>query len=440
MRVISEGPSRITKATIEAAWRRRAPGLRLIVRDAGCRGLALIVNPTGMRWEFGYRPRGTDPLTGRRWPNRTVTLGNPETHSPDDARTLANQLKGQAATGTDPVLQSKARAAAEQRKRSTTLGRLAEEYERALPRRPKMRGSGVPSAAYVAVELAQVRLTLAALQAETLPASELTDVAVRRLLSDGSGERGNRRARFGALSRFLDWAQDAGHITVNPCTLLGRGRRPRAPQARAHYLTPQELARLWRAADELREPVWRDIARFLIAIPCRRGEAARLDWSHLDLVAAEWRQPGKLTKNHQPHRLHLHPLARAILEARYEAAGNPNEGLVFPAPESGKPIDTFSDLKQMLADGAGLSGWTWHDFRRSFATALGEAGVSEVVADAALNHRQSVSRAGVLGIYQLAARWPEQVKAMQLWGRLLEAAIEGRPIGGEVIALPAAVG
>ena len=77
MRVTSEGPTKITKATIDAAWRRKKPDHRLIVRDKDCRGLALIVNPTTMTWSYAYRPRGTDLVTGRRWPNRTVTLGNP---------------------------------------------------------------------------------------------------------------------------------------------------------------------------------------------------------------------------------------------------------------------------------------------------------------------------------------------------------------------------
>ena len=73
MRVASEGPIRITKATIDAAWRRRTPGSRLIIRDKDCRGLALIVNPTSMAWSYAYRPRGTDPVTRKRWPNRAVS-------------------------------------------------------------------------------------------------------------------------------------------------------------------------------------------------------------------------------------------------------------------------------------------------------------------------------------------------------------------------------
>ena len=438
MHTISEGPTEITKTTIDGVWRRRAAGQRIILRDRDCRGLALIVNQTTMVWSYAYRPRGIDPHSGKRWPNRTVTLGNPETHSPKDARAEANRIKGQAAAGGDPAAEKKARAEAERRQRSNTLLRLVDSYAKALPRRPKMRGAGLPSPAYVAIELAQVKLALRVIDAENTPAAELTADGVRRLTAEG-GDGANARARFGALNRFMDWCQDAGHVKVNPCALIGRARRPKAPQARAHYLTPAEMAGLWRAAEGLPEPVWRDYARFLIASPCRRGEAARLDWSHIDLDAAEWRQPGHMTKNRDAHRLHLHPLALGILRQRHEEAGKPKVGLVFRAPQSGKALDVFTNVKNVLADKAGLTGWTWHDFRRSFATALGEAGVSETVADAVLNHRQSATRGGVLGVYQRASRWPEQVRAMELWGKMLAEAITGAEAPVNVVPMVACV-
>ena len=176
-------------------------------------------------------------------------------------------------------------------------------------------------------------------------------------------------------------------------------------------------------------------------MPCRRGEATRLDWSHLDLAKADWRQPSQMTKNRDPHRLYLHALALDVLRARHKATSG--RGPVFPAPVSGRPVDTFSGIKAALSDatepdggdGEALTGWTWHDFRRSFATALGEAGVPEPVADAILNHRQSATRGGVLGVYQRASRWPEQVTAMELWGRLLAAAIEGRNADANVVPI-----
>ncbi|MFL5251760.1 MAG: hypothetical protein ACJ8AI_02490 [Rhodopila sp.] len=70
-----------------------------------------------------------------------------------------------------------------------------------------------------------------------------------------------------------------------------------------------------------------------------------------------------MTKNGEPHRFHLPQLALEVLEARRRAqaeakakgdpamvtrvlaAGAPKCGLVFPAPASGRPIDTFSDIK-----------------------------------------------------------------------------------------------
>ena len=55
----------------------------------------------------------------------------------------------------------------------------------------------------------------------------------------------------------------------------------------------------------------------------------------------------------------------------------------------------------------------------------------------ALKHRQSATRGGVLGVYQRASRWPEQVRAMQLWGRLLTDAIDGRTTCAEAVPLAA---
>ena len=208
-----------------------------------------------------------------------------------------------------------------------------------------------------------------------------------------------------------------------------------------------------------------------MAVPCPRSGAAQLEWSHVDLDSAEWQQPGHLTKNREPHRLHLNELALEVLRTRWRAivepeadrdvgmlasqlaAGAPKSGLVFAAPSSGRVMDTFTAIKATLSKATGpqedadahrasipLTGWTWHDFRRSFATALGEAGVSETMADAILNHRQAATRGGVLGVYQRASRWPELVRAMDLWGKLLAEAITGSEAVANVVPMVARVG
>ena len=441
LQVVSEGPVRITKATIDAGWRRRAQSLRLVLRDAECRGLALVVNPTGMTWRYDYRPRGVDAHTGRRWPMQSITLGNPATHNPDEARTAANKVKGQAAAGADPAAEKRAAAEAERKRRSMTLRRLLDEYVKVLPSRPKLRGVGLPCTRHVREDAARAYAAVAAMDGGNTPVSGLTPADVRRMLDANPAHPSVARARFGSLSRFLDWCQEGGHLDVNPCALVAKARRPKAVPARAHFLAVSELTALWQAAEVLPHLIWRDLVRFLIAVPCRRGEASRLDWSHLDLDGAEWRQSGKLTKNGEDHRLHLHPLALDVLLQRWDAARMPSTGLVFPSPQVGRPLQTFSDMKVALDAAAGLTGWRWHDFRRSFATALAEAGTPEAVADAVLNHKQSATRGGVLGVYHRATRWPEQVRAMQAWGALLAAALAPKSKGkasaptGSVVAL-----
>lgn len=70
MRVLREGPVKITRTTIDNAWRRREQKTRLLIGDFDCRGLALVVNPTGMSWRFDFKPRGIDATTGRRFAPR----------------------------------------------------------------------------------------------------------------------------------------------------------------------------------------------------------------------------------------------------------------------------------------------------------------------------------------------------------------------------------
>jgi hypothetical protein len=97
------------------------------LEHATCRGLALVVNPTSMAWRFDYKPRGVDPMSGRRFPSRSITIGSPESHSPDAARAAAGALKGQTKAGADPAQEKRAAQAAQAAKRAMTVSRLVED-------------------------------------------------------------------------------------------------------------------------------------------------------------------------------------------------------------------------------------------------------------------------------------------------------------------------
>ena len=142
---------------------------------------------------------------------------------------------------------------------------------------------------------------------------------------------------------------------------------------------------------------------------CLAGAARRRiwDWSHLDLVAAEWRQTGPHDK--EPRSAQVAPAFVGAGSAARTSRGNTRQGAGFPGSALG-PADqhfyrhqgkyfveaTASELEGDQAPDE-LDGWTWHDFRRSFATALGEGWYSGNGRrrDPEL-HRQSATRGGVL--------------------------------------------
>jgi integrase len=425
--------TRITRATIEAAWKRRSNIERQIIRDTACGGLALLVGARSASWLLTYKPRGKNPQTGKRWATQSLIIGTPETHGPEAAREAAGRLKLAARDGYNPADERKQRIRAASAARARTAGAVLERYAAALPQRAKLRGTaGCISPRHAAQEAAYCRKAVGLMGLMDRPLAEIDTAAVARMLASLANTAAEAGHAYGALARFFDWACEHGFAEVNPVAALPRAKRPRPAPSRDTYLTPEQIAALWKAADRLAHPVWRDLARFLLVVPTRAGLALRLRWTDLDLDRAVWRQPGLITKNGDPHRLHLPALALGVLRLRQAATDS--KGLVFPSPEAGKPVTTLRNMRNALAKATGVTGWRWHDARRSFASALGEAGIPEPVADAVLNHRQSATRGGVLGVYQRAQRWPEQKYAMEAWAELLAAALRGKPVkqGGGV--------
>jgi integrase len=303
--------------------------------------------------------------------------------------------------------------------RASTVERAVADYLVILPTKEK-KGGGRISQRWAAEQEYHLRHAVAALGIASDPI-ESVDIKTVRRLQQGSAYR----HKFGALNRFLGWAVHEDRITVNPCSSIARAYRPAAGGKRERTPTLKELALIWTAAETVLEPVFRDLIQFAICIPARRGEIINLDWRHLDLEERLWRQPGHLVKNRQAHELRLNSLALRILTRRWLKAGRPREGLVFPAPRSGKAITGFSKMLSALHRAAPtVESWATHDLRRSFASTLGQIGEDdEGTIDAVLDHRRSATRGGVLGTYNRSVRRPAQHAALERWSALVANAL-----------------
>ena len=134
----------------------------------------------------------------------------------------------------------------------------------------------------------------------------------------------------------------------------------------------------------------------------RLGEAQNM--RHGDLLGGIWRLAAEDTKAGREHRLKLPPLALD------QVGTGEAKQLVFP----GKAADHHR--RAVEAEGAARRGeqrhWlAAHDLRRTCATGMQEAGISQDVVQGVLNH----SIAGVGGVYLRAQMETAKAEALARW-------------------------
>lgn len=176
----------------------------------------------------------------------------------------------------------------------------------------------------------------------------------------------------------------------------------RAPSlvTRERVLSDDELVKVWREAEQM--GTFGVIVRLCILLGQRRGEISAIRPAFID--GQRLTLPSTLTKNSREHSIPLTPLSQELLKA---------------CPFS---FNGWSKSKARLDRLSGVTGWTLHDLRRTFATNLAALGTPIHVTEKILNHVSGVT-GGLTGIYQRHSYWPEQVEAMQEWEAKLQSLV-----------------
>jgi integrase len=171
---------------------------------------------------------------------------------------------------------------------------------------------------------------------------------------------------------FFKWAQARDYVEHNPCATA---TAPRS-QSRSRVLTDDELRRVWIASDEC--GTFGVIVKLLILTGQRRGETAALEasWKNVDTITL----PKEITKNGREHTFPIGPMAASLLAERTTSGG------LFLARWKETKFSGWSKSKAALDRLSGVSGWTLHDLRRTFATNLAALGTPIHVTERFLNH------------------------------------------------------
>jgi integrase len=222
---------------------------------------------------------------------------------------------------------------------------------------------------------------------------------VRRLnaLNDRPGEK-EHAARIGRT--FFKWCVSQHILDRSPMETVAK---PPVGASRERVLSEDELKAVYQAACGLTSGFHRLVC-LLIHTGGRRGEITALRWQNIGQEAITL--PAETTKGGRVR------TTKALVD-RFPRTGE----YVFPAARQVNSNTTvmtgYSAAKRAFDQECGITGWTLHDLRRTYATALQRLGIRLEVVETLLGHVGS--RAGIVGVYQRYGFEPEMREAVEKW-------------------------
>jgi integrase len=446
----------MTKGPLTDAAVRKLRGgpKRREVRDTGCPGLFLVIQPNGSKsWALRYRRPDGRPAKLTLGPvdfSHREHKGEPVISTPLSlaaARALAAEQHRQRKAGVDVA----AKHVAEKRQKAQTTKDAAANTFAALARRfiddharPKTRrwkdtarllgldyqDGGEPQVIKGGLAARWHDRNVAVIDGGDLygvvdEARRLGIPGLERRRGGGSDTQG--RAMAAALSKLFSWLVEHRRITTNPAIGM---YKPPAPNARERELSEAEIRWFWQACEKLGEP-FGALLRLLLITGCRRNEVAHMTAGELD--GNVWTIPGMRTKNHRPHVVYLPPLAQELLPKDLPAPA----AYVFSTNGGTTPVSGWSKIKRRLdaamleaaqkeVPAASIAPWRLHDLRRTAVTQMNRIGVLPHVVEAVVNHI-SGHKGGVAGIYNKSELKAEKTAALERWAVHIDGIVSDKP-------------
>jgi integrase len=391
----------MARLTAKAVENLKPAAVRREVPDSGCRGLYLVLQPSGRKaWAVRYRFDGK---------TRKLTLDAGLTLA--EAREAATSAMRDVERGNDPAtLKFEARtqnaAAAADRKRDT-VERLAEQFIEQHAKR-KTRKSSWRQAEHVLNNIA-----LPVWHGRVVHDIQRRDI--RELVESVAKDRPVMANRALAhLSKFFNWLCEQDVIAASPCA----GVKPPAKElARDRILSDAEIRALWLACDD---GVVGSAVKLMLLTGQRCGEVVGMRRS--EISGDVWTLPPPRTKNKQRHEVPLSAQALAIIDTILAI----DDDYVFTTSET-KRLGNMSRAKAALdAQMQPKEGWVLHDLRRTAASGMARLGVKLPVIEKCLNHKSGSFR-GIVGVYQRHDFAAEKRDALQRWADHVDQIVGGEP-------------
>jgi integrase len=441
----------LTDKKIKSLQKTKAkPGQRFTVWDGELPGFGVRITDNHHSYIFAARFPGSTAWTRRE-------IAAVDSVSLAAARDKARDWIKLIQKGTDPRAEAARQKQADDRKRADTFSVAAEAYldEKVLgphPDRPLQRKGKVVARIIRKVFIATWK---------ERPIADIGRADVLQIIKTKKrlGHLAEARSYLSVIKTFFVWALDQEYgLDRSPCSDIKPSSTIGEKNPRSRALNDDEVAALWRAADQTPYPVG-PIYKLLMLSGLRLNEAARAGWSEIDLAKQQWiipaaRMKGKNTgsKKAVPH---LVPLTAPMLQIIDTLPHFTHGDLLFSTTKGRRPVEMGSRVKQaidvkMLAElrriaeqrgndpqKIALEEWINHDIRRTVRTNLSALKVvKKEVSEAVLAHKQG----GIVGVYDVYEFSDEKREALELWAARLHEIVRPQPEPGNVVHLPQKAG
>ena len=404
--------------TAVAVAKARAGAERREIPDGGCRGLYLVVQPSGVKsWAARYRYRGRSS----KYTLGPVLIDTPESAEPlqhdvaplslASARELCARVLREAQAGRDPAAERRSRREQQRAAEADTLQAVGEEF---------LRREG-PRLRTLSQRKADLELLYPSLG--RLPIDQIKRGQYKRVFDAIADERSLKRAARvqRATKALLNWhggRSDYVSVLTGTKALISISEH-----ARSHVPSDADLKAIVLAAE--RDKLFGSYLLFTLLTATRRGEGAGLRRSELSPDGRVWTIPAARYKSKRDTVVPLSVAAQKILATM---PVRPGGDYVFSA-DGASELGNWDARKARFDAACGIRGWVIHDLRRAARTLLSRAGVSSDIAERCLGH----AMVGVRGTYDRYAYESEKRHAFEALARMVEEIV--RPPAATVVPI-----
>ncbi|STX52638.1 phage-related integrase [Legionella busanensis] len=222
---------------------------------------------------------------------------------------------------------------------------------------------------------------------DEIEAKDITK-ALDKIVARGSDVHANKV--LSAIKQAFNYAVSRGELKINPAIHIRARDIGGVERPRERFLTLEEIKQLWKFLDNGKHSVSLQIKnalKILLLTGVRTGELRVAKWNEFDFESSLWTIPATNTKTGITMQVHLTNMVKSLFIELYNCSmGN----YVLSGTDGQSPLSDRALPKAVirLQERIGISKWTAHNLRRTFATQLGETlRIDPVVIEKCLGHK-----------------------------------------------------